>query len=209
MTFSGKLVTATIAAVLTSAASLPASSTDDAVNDPAPATQASAASVAAPIVTIPQMPVVETPAPAPAVVAVSAAADQDADEETASNEIDADLECLAKVVLHEAGNQSRAGQIAVAEVVMNRLQDPRGRFGRSICGVVLQRGQFFNVNAYRPHRDSRWPRVVAIAREVRDDMIDGDHDEVTNGGLFFRNNSGAQFRGRVRTATIGDHHFYR
>jgi len=32
---------------------------------------------------------------------------------------------------------------------------------------------------------------------------------VTNGGLFFRNSSGAQFRGRQRTVTIGAHHFYR
>src|SRR3954471_12603 len=39
---------------------------------------------------------------------------------------DAELTCLAKVVVHEAGNQPRAGQLAVAQVVMNRVRS--GRF---------------------------------------------------------------------------------
>lgn len=122
---------------------------------------------------------------------------------TASSDIDPELECLAKVVLHEAGNQSRTGQIAVAEVVMNRLRSPR--FPNSICSVVLQRGQFFNVHAYRPYRDARWPRSVEIARQVRA----GDAPRVTNGALFFRAHYGAPFPGRTRVATIGAHAFYR
>lgn len=117
--------------------------------------------------------------------------------------MDRELECLAKVVLHEAGNQSRTGQIAVAEVVMNRVRSPR--FPNTICSVVMQRGQFFNVHAYHPQRDRRWPRAVEIARLVRD----GDAERVTNGALFFRAHYGAPFRGRTRVATIGAHAFYR
>lgn len=122
---------------------------------------------------------------------------------SASSEVDGELECLAKIVLHEAGNQSRTGQIAVAEVVMNRLKSPK--FPKTICGVALQRGQFFNVHAYKPYRDSRWPRALEIARQVRD----GEAGRVTNGAFFFRAHHGAPFRGRTRVATIGAHAFYR
>ncbi len=87
--------------------------------------------------------------------------------------VDAELTCLAKVVVHEAGNQPRAGQLAVAQVVMNRVNDPRRRFGRTICGVIMQRGQFFNVHAYNPSRtNARWRTAVEVAREARDGTAD-------------------------------------
>ena len=44
--------------------------------------------------------------------------------------------CLALNTYHEAKNQSMVGQIAVAEVVMNRVQDKR--FPNSVCEVVKQ-----------------------------------------------------------------------
>jgi spore germination cell wall hydrolase CwlJ-like protein len=147
----------------------------------------------------------DAPAPEAAPVAEQApeAPRQPQPRRTAASGIDSELECLAKVILHEAGNQSRTGQIAVAEVVMNRLRNPR--FPKTICGVVLQRGQFFNVHAYKPYRDSRWPRAVEIARQVRE----GDVPRVTNGAFFFRAHYGAAFPGRTRVATIGGHAFYR
>jgi spore germination cell wall hydrolase CwlJ-like protein len=155
----------------------------------------------------PEIPAVAAPAeaaPAPEAPAAAEAPEAPAKpRRTASAEVDGELECLAKIVLHEAGNQSRAGQVAVAEVVMNRVKNPR--FPKSICAVALQRGQFFNVHAYRPYRDSRWPRAIEIAREVRD----GEAAKVTNGALFFRAHHGASFPGRTRVATIGDHAFYR
>ncbi len=46
------------------------------------------------------------------------------------------LRCLTLAVAHEAGNQSRAGQEAVAEVVLNRVAHPS--FPKSVCGVVWQ-----------------------------------------------------------------------
>ena len=119
--------------------------------------------------------------------------------------VDAELTCLAKVVVHEAGNQSRAGQMAVAQVVMNRVNDSRGRFGRTICGVIMQRGQFFNVHAYNPPRNARWRTAVEIARLARD----GDHPPVIGNALFFHAAYAAPFRGRTRVGRIGDHVFYR
>ena len=124
----------------------------------------------------------------------------------ASQLVDAELTCLAKVVVHEAGNQSRQGQMAVAQVVMNRLNDSRRRFGRTICGVIMQRGQFFNVHAYNPSRsNARWRTAVEIARQARD----GAHPPVIGNALFFHAAYAAPFRGRTRVGRIGDHVFYR
>ena len=44
--------------------------------------------------------------------------------------------CLALNTYHEAKNQSRIGQVAVAEVVMNRVKDKR--YPNNVCDVVKQ-----------------------------------------------------------------------
>ncbi|MBC7986266.1 MAG: cell wall hydrolase [Sphingomonadaceae bacterium] len=119
--------------------------------------------------------------------------------------MDDETECLAKIVLHEAGNQSRDGQLAVAQVVMNRVNS--GRFADTICGVALQRGQFFNVHAYNPPRDARWDRAVEIALDARH----ATSAPVVADALFFHA-AYAQpsfFRSRQRVARLGDHVFYR
>ncbi len=123
----------------------------------------------------------------------------------ASNEIDQELTCLAKIVVHEAGNQSHTGQLAVAQVVMNRVRS--GRFANTICGVALQRGQFFNVHAYNPPRDARWRRAVAIAHDARNEIS----APVIGNAVFFRaaQASSAFFNSRPRVGQIGNHVFYR
>ena len=44
--------------------------------------------------------------------------------------------CLALNVYHEAKNQSYVGQVAVAQVVMNRVRDTR--YPNTVCDVVKQ-----------------------------------------------------------------------
>ena len=44
--------------------------------------------------------------------------------------------CLALITYHEAKNQSTVGQIATAQVVMNRVED--NRFPNTVCEVVKQ-----------------------------------------------------------------------
>ncbi|WP_294394678.1 cell wall hydrolase [uncultured Sphingomonas sp.] len=115
--------------------------------------------------------------------------------------------CMAKVVLHEAGNQSRDGKIAVAQTLVNRLRD--GRFGDSICDVANQPGQFFNLSGYNPSRDSdRWADAMNVAEYV----LGGEADAIAPGAMFFRANyarSNGFFRGRKRIASVGAHVFYR
>ena len=134
-------------------------------------------------------------------------ADDDADTGAESAAVDAELECMAKVVHHEAGNQSRRGQIAVAQTIMNRIES--GRFASTICGVANQPGQFFRTSSYNPDRSgAQWKSALSVAREVRS----GDTAEVAPGALFFRASYASAtrfFRGRQQVATLGDHVFYR
>ncbi len=45
-------------------------------------------------------------------------------------------DCLAKAIYYEARSESRVGQLAVADVVLNRVSSPA--FPDSVCGVVFQ-----------------------------------------------------------------------
>ncbi len=170
--------------------------------------------------TDPELPVVQQPAPvAPAPVtfasptpvvqplpaetaAVEAAPTETADAEVANLD-KAEVECVAKVVVHEAGNQPHKGQQAVAQVIRARMKS--GRFASSACGVVKQRGQFFNVDAYDPPRNNgRWNTAVEIAKRT----LSGKDEDVAPGALFFHS-AGASFPKRTRVAQIADHTFYR
>ncbi|WP_166039915.1 cell wall hydrolase [Sphingosinicella sp. YJ22] len=155
-----------------------------------PAPQASAA---APV----QPAIVETPA----VVAPEAPA---AEESEAVSVSARELECMTKVILYEAGAESRTGQVAVAQVVMNRVESPR--FPDSICGVIYQRGQFSAIRSFNPPRNARWNRAMALARDV----LDG-HEAVVGEALYFHATRvrPAFVRSRTRVATIGNHVFYR
>lgn len=149
--------------------------------------------------------------PAPTIAIATPAIDTATAETPAANadadaEIDPELACMAKIVHHEAANQSREGQLAVAQLVMNRVES--GRFASTICGVAHQPGQFFNTDAYNPRRDARWDMAVAVSREARD----GVTPDVVPGALFYHaayQSPPRFFRSRPRVMTLGDHIFYR
>lgn len=75
-----------------------------------------------------------------------------------------DLFCMAKNIYHEAGNQSRLGKFAVAQVTINRMKNPLWR--DTICGVVFEPYQFSWAN----NRSIRWttPRASEAWRESRE-----------------------------------------
>jgi len=124
-----------------------------------------------------------------------------------SSNIDRELECMAKVVMHEAGNQTRTGQLAVAQLIMNRVG--KSHFGASICAVVNQPGQFFQTASYNPRRDdARWITAVEVSREA----LEGGADPVVPGAIFYHAASQTPnrfFRTRQRVSMVGDHIFYR
>ena len=54
--------------------------------------------------------------------------------------LDAEARCLARAVYFEARGEPLEGQLAVAQVIMNRVAS--GRYADNVCGVVDQPGQF-------------------------------------------------------------------
>lgn len=120
---------------------------------------------------------------------------------------DEETECLARAVYWESKGEPLAGQLAVAEVVINRAQS--GRFRPTICGVVRQPAQFsFVRRGYIPQPPSAsrdWRIAVAIAQIAMQDLADG----AAPSALYFharRVNPGWR---RTRVATVGNHVFYR
>lgn len=110
---------------------------------------------------------------------------------------------MAKVIVHEAGNQSRRGQIAVAQVIRHRMI--KAGAGSDACRIVRQRGQFFDIDHYAPSRTSAvWTNAVAIATET----LQGGGEEVAPGALFFHA-AGHPMKGRERIAQIENQDFYR
>ena len=151
-----------------------------------------------------------TPAPA-AQPQLAQATDRDSVSDTTpvAASVDAkSVECMAKVVMHEAANQPREGKIAVAQTLVNRLK-AGGRFGDSICGVVNQKGQYFRIASFHPRKDSDgWQEAVEVAHDV----LAGRTDPVAPGAMYFRASyapANAFFRTRERVATVGAHIFYR
>ena len=79
---------------------------------------------------------------------------------------DREQDCLANAVYFEARGEPIEGQLAVAEVVLNRTRS--GRYPVTICDVVTQPWQFsFVRNGMIPAADrgsEAWRKAVAIAR---------------------------------------------
>ena len=122
-------------------------------------------------------------------------------------QVDGDMRCLAGAVYFESKGESLEGQLAVARVVINRARS--GRFASSLCGVVLQRGQFSFVRgkAIPPVRvDSRaWRQAVAIAQIASEDRWDSQAE----GALFFHARRVSPGWGKKQLASIDNHIFYR
>jgi spore germination cell wall hydrolase CwlJ-like protein len=123
--------------------------------------------------------------------------------------LSAEMECLAGAVYFEARGEPLAGQLAVAEVIINRAQS--GVFPSDYCGVVFQRSQFSFVRGGKMPRIARdsaaWQRAVAIARIAHQGLWDSPADDA----LYFH----AKYvhpgwsRTKVALATIDSHVFYR
>jgi|GEM_PF-437931 len=120
---------------------------------------------------------------------------------------DAESDCLARAVYWESKGEPLAGQLTVAEVIINRSQS--GRFAPTVCGVVRQRGQFSFVRGGHipaaPQGSRDWRTAVAIAQIAIQDLADGAAPRA----LFFharRVNPGWRL---TRVATVGNHVFYR
>ncbi|SMF63707.1 cell wall hydrolase [Allosphingosinicella indica] len=119
-----------------------------------------------------------------------------------------DLECLAGAVYFESKGEPLEGQLAVAEVIINRAGS--GRFPTSYCGVVKQRGQFSFVRGGQipsiPKASNAWRKAVAIARIAEDDLAESAGADAM---FFHARYVSPGWRNLKRVGTIGNHIFYR
>lgn len=123
--------------------------------------------------------------------------------------LDENMRCLASAVYNEARGEPFIGQLAVAQVVLNRAADPR--WPATICGVVYQRYQFSFTFDGRPdfpdpEKDS-WKQSKAVAVVA---VTDAWHD-VTGAAVYYHADyvRPSWHRAFNRTASIGRHIFYR
>ncbi len=122
---------------------------------------------------------------------------------------DADATCLATAVYFESMGESLEGQLAVAQVVINRAQS--GRYPTSLCGVVKQKAQFSFVRSGRfPRIDpdcQAWRKARAIARIATGRLAKVLPADV----LWYHADYVAPSWGRrlARVEKIGAHIFYR
>ena len=137
--------------------------------------------------------------------------------------IETALMCLALNTYHEAKNQSMIGQVATAQVVMNRVAD--SRYPNTVCEVVKQgpkyKGSdvpvrhkcqfswFCDGKSDEPRRDSKeWRMAQEYARIVLSGRIVLD---VTEGATHYHATyvKPSWARTKTRTTRIESHIFYR
>ena len=133
------------------------------------------------------------------------------------------LMCMAFNIYHEANNQSMLGQIAVGQVVMNRVED--SRFPDTVCEVVKQAVTYKGTNKPVIHKcqfswycdgkkdepnynSKSWSKALRYAVIV----LGGDITlDITNGATHYHATyvRPAWAKTKTRTTRIDRHIFYR
>lgn len=146
-------------------------------------------------------------APAPALPVQPQPLEQLVAGYTGFETLDPEHDCLARAIYYEARGEPLEGQLAVANVVLNRAAS--GRYPASLCEVVRQPAQFSFVRRGRipaaPH-DASWARAVGIASVAAQRFASG----LTPNVLWYHADYVAPSWGRrlTRVAKIGAHIFY-
>ncbi|WP_448579778.1 cell wall hydrolase [Thermaurantiacus sp.] len=120
--------------------------------------------------------------------------------------MDKDMECLARAVYWEARGEPLEGQLAVAEVILNRVE--RGRFGRDVCDVVTAPRQFSFVRGGAipaPVNRAQYAEAKAIAWIA---LADAWKPIVGAATHFHARHVNPGWR-LTRVAEVGNHIFYR
>ncbi len=127
---------------------------------------------------------------------------------------DAQWQCLAAAIYHEARGEPLAGQVAVAEVILNRV-DSRN-YPNTVCGVTTQgagggRGCQFSYACDGRSDAMASARPRQRAEKLAAIMLAGRPRTVTDGATHFHATyvKPGWARKMTRTASIGHHLFYR
>ena len=135
-----------------------------------------------------------------------------------------DRYCLAQNIYFEAANQPQAGRMAVAHVVLNRVQD--GQFPNTVCDVIYQAkwGTNWKGNPYplrnkcqfswfcdgksdEPTDSVTWMESIKLAGWI----LDGSYPDITEGALWYHTTTVDPYWNDYleSTVVINDHIFYK
>ena len=135
-----------------------------------------------------------------------------------------ELECLALNSYFESRNQSVAGQIAVAQVVLNRVESPR--FPNTICDVIQQGPTYKNWKGNElpvrnkchfswwcdglsdiPKDEETYRGILSLVTTIVEDKP----LDITSGSLYYHADYSSPWwiNSFTQTMVIDDHVFYR
>lgn len=127
-----------------------------------------------------------------------------------------ELKCLATAIYFEARGEPEEGQLAVAQVVLNRVKNPA--YPNTVCGVVYQnktkrnRCQFSFACDGRADRitdNGAWERAQALARKSVNEQATTFLEEVGSATHYHATYVRPRWAGRMKqTDKIGHHIFY-
>ena len=126
------------------------------------------------------------------------------------------LECLARNIYYEAGNQPFEGKVAVAQVTINRSES--GQFPKDICQVVYQKNVVYEkvlcqfswycetATMTKPRNTAMFKESEMVARQV---LLEGFRLPSLQKALYFHATHINPKWNRERVAVIAGHVFYK
>jgi N-acetylmuramoyl-L-alanine amidase len=127
----------------------------------------------------------------------------------------AQLDCLARNIYHEAGTEPFEGKVAVAQVTINRTES--GAFPSDICKVVYQKNVVYEKvmcqfswycekpSALRPMNGAIYTESMEVAKKV---LLEGFRLPDLKNALYFHGDYVNPGWGKKPVAKIGHHVFY-
>lgn len=122
-----------------------------------------------------------------------------------------EVNCMATAIFYEAQGEPYRGQIAVGDVIINRMRS--GLYPRTVCGVIEERGQFQWVHnrklrKNRVYSQKRHHRIHTLADKLYKQYKTGKRKDITKGALFFSSNGVRPAARAVKGLKIGRHQFF-
>ena len=126
------------------------------------------------------------------------------------------LDCLARNIYYEAGNQPFEGKVAVAQVTMNRVES--GVFPNDVCKVIYQKNVVYEkvlcqFSWYCTNPSGKPPKHTEVYREselvARQVLLEGFRLPGLKDAMYFHGDYINPGWKRERVAKIGNHIFYK
>jgi N-acetylmuramoyl-L-alanine amidase len=125
-------------------------------------------------------------------------------------ETNKEIYCLAQVIYFEARGEKLKGQIAVAQVTINRKNSVL--FPDTICAVVYQTKPVCQYSWYCDKNSNYLPNdeEALSAKTLARKLLKANIEDITGGALFFHASSiNPRWNNLEKTVEIGAHIFYR